>query len=79
MSDGLGLELLEQGLLAKYAGMMPDALADLTPEERHHVYKMLRLNVLAYPVETLAVSGNFTESVELRTLQLAQIYVSLNL
>jgi hypothetical protein len=33
------LELLEQRLLAKYAGMMPHALDALTPEERRRVYK----------------------------------------
>jgi hypothetical protein len=66
--DGLGLELFEHRLLAKYAGMMPDALDDLTPEERRRVYEMLRLNVLAYLDETLDVSVTLTDGEELRTL-----------
>ncbi len=63
------MELLEHGLLAKYAGMMPDALDDLTPEERCRVYEMLRLNVLAYLDETLDVSVTLTDGEELRTLE----------
>jgi hypothetical protein len=71
------LELLEQGLLAKYAGMMPAAVDDLapeerTPEERHRVYKMLRLNVLAYLDGTLDVSVTLTDGEELWTLRLTQ-------
>jgi hypothetical protein len=66
------LELLEHGLLAKYAGMMPDALDDLTPEERRRVYKMLRLNVLAYLDETLDVSVTLTDGEDLGTLGLTQ-------
>jgi hypothetical protein len=62
------LELFEHRLLAKYAGMMPDALDDLTPEERRRVYEMLRLNVLAYLDETLDVSVTLTDGEELRTL-----------
>jgi hypothetical protein len=31
----------------------PDVLDALAPEERHHVYKMLQLKVLAYPDGTL--------------------------
>jgi uncharacterized membrane protein YccC len=30
------------------AGTVPEALDDLSPEERHQIYKMLRLEVLAY-------------------------------
>ena len=33
----------------------------LTPEERHHVYRMLQLDVLIHPVDTLEVSGAFAE------------------
>lgn len=32
-------------LLESYAGMVPEALDGLSPEERHHVYKMMRLRV----------------------------------
>ena len=35
-------------LLDHYAAMAPEALSSLTPEERHQVYKMLRLKVIAH-------------------------------
>jgi site-specific DNA recombinase len=44
------IERLEQDkglLLDYYAGMAPEALKSLTPEERHQVYKILRLKVIA--------------------------------
>lgn len=44
------IERLEQDkdlLLDHYAGMAPEALSSLTPEERHQVYKTLRLKVIA--------------------------------
>jgi site-specific DNA recombinase len=44
------IEQLEQDkglLLDYYAGMAPEALRSLTPEERHQVYKILRLKVIA--------------------------------
>jgi len=40
-----------------YAGAVPGSLDDLGPEERHQVYKMLRLEVLAYADKSLEVSG----------------------
>lgn len=42
------IESLEQdksSLLESYATMVPDALANLSGEERHHIYQMLRLKV----------------------------------
>jgi hypothetical protein len=51
------LEQDQEALLERYAGAMPEALETLTPEERHRVYKMLRLKVLAYPDARLEVSG----------------------
>jgi hypothetical protein len=44
-------------LMERYAGAVPEALENLTPEERHRVYKMLRLKVLAYPDSHLDVNG----------------------
>jgi hypothetical protein len=41
------------------AGIAPTALDSLAPEERHHVYKMLRLKVVAHSDEALEVSGAF--------------------
>jgi hypothetical protein len=44
-------------VMEHYAGTVPEALDDLSPEERHKIYKMLRLEVLAYPDKSLEVSG----------------------
>jgi len=44
------VEQLERGkvaVLEAYAGMAPEALASLTPEERHRVYDTLKLRVVA--------------------------------
>jgi len=43
-------------LLRSYSEVGPEALESLTPEERHRVYRMLRLRVAAHADETLAVS-----------------------
>ena len=54
------LEELEQNretLLDYYAGMMPEALDELTGEERHHVYKMLKLEVATGPNGQIEVAG----------------------
>ena len=37
--------------------MAPEALESLTPEERHQVYKMLRIRAIAHVDGTLEVSG----------------------
>jgi hypothetical protein len=42
------------GLLAK---MAPKALDALSPEERHRLYRMLRLRAAANPDQSLEVSG----------------------
>jgi hypothetical protein len=44
-------------LLGSYAGMAPMALASLSTEERHGVYKMLKLRLEAFPARTCLVSG----------------------
>ena len=51
------LEHDRDALLERYAGMVPEALESVGPEERHRIYKMLRLKVLAYPEARLLVSG----------------------
>jgi site-specific DNA recombinase len=51
------LEHDRDALLERYAGMVPEALDSLGPEERHRIYKMLRLKVLVYPEAHLEVSG----------------------
>ena len=60
--DGHQARLRELGrgqdsLLESYTSMVPGAFDELTPEERHRVYNMLRLNVLARSDKTLEVSG----------------------
>jgi hypothetical protein len=59
------LEQLEQDkdiLLSQYANVTPEALDALTPDERHHVYKMLRLDVVIHPDEALEVRGAFGDA-----------------
>jgi hypothetical protein len=41
----------------RYAGAVSEAPGNLLPEERHRVYKMLRLRVLPYPDFRLDVNG----------------------
>ncbi len=45
-------------LLDHYAAMAPEALRSLAPEERHRVYKMLRLKVIAHLDGCLEVVGD---------------------
>jgi site-specific DNA recombinase len=46
-------------LLEHYAEMVPDALDGLKSEERHHIYKMLRLQVSVYADKPTEVTGVF--------------------
>ena len=48
-----------EAVLRDYAGLMPEALATMAPEDRHSVYKMLRLKVLVYPDGTGELRGMF--------------------
>jgi flagellar motility protein MotE (MotC chaperone) len=57
------LERDEETLLESYADMAPDALNNLAPEERRHVYKMLKLRVTAYPEVQLELSGILTNPI----------------
>jgi hypothetical protein len=56
------LEADRDALLDSLVGTAPDALNLLAPEERHHVYKMLKLRVTVVSYETLEISGVFGES-----------------
>jgi len=40
--------------------LVPQAPDSLTPEERHQIYKMLRVQVSVGPNETVEVTGAFT-------------------
>jgi site-specific DNA recombinase len=57
------LERDKDALLDSYAGMAPEALDTLTPEERRQVYKMLKLRVTAFPDARLEVGGVLTSAV----------------
>ncbi len=46
-------------LLEHYASMIPGGLDNLTPEERHQVYKMLRLNAIIYADGRIEIVGAF--------------------
>ncbi len=46
-------------MLESYATMAREALEALTPEERHQVYKLLRLNVYSRPDQPLEIKGIF--------------------
>lgn len=55
------IEALERdayALLASYEHSTPDALEALGPAERHHVYRLMRLEVLAHPDGSLEATGN---------------------
>jgi site-specific DNA recombinase len=57
------VEHLEQdanALLEHYASMVPEALDGLTSEERHRIYKMMRLNVSVYAGGLVEVTGAFS-------------------
>jgi DNA repair exonuclease SbcCD ATPase subunit len=54
------LEREKDTVIERYAGLVPEALEELSPEERHQVYRMLRLKVVAYPGDKLEVSGAFS-------------------
>jgi hypothetical protein len=49
----------KDAIMERYAGMVPDALETLSPQERHRIYRMLRLKVVAHPDDTMEVQGVF--------------------
>lgn len=62
------LERDKEAVLDAYARLTPDVLEALTPEERHRLYTILRLRVLAQPDGTAQVSGAFSDDGEICTL-----------
>jgi hypothetical protein len=61
---GEALQRLEHdrdALMESYAGMVSETLEDLAPEERHRIYKLLRLGVRFRPDWPLEVTGIFAE------------------
>ena len=64
------LERLEQNrnvLLEEYAGAVPETLGALSPEERHGVYRVLRLQVTLAPSGDLEMSGDVVPTPLCRT------------
>ena len=57
------LERDRETLLKEYAGLVPEELDELTGEERHQVYRMLRIQVFAFPNGDLEVRGVLREAV----------------
>ena len=55
------LERDRDSLIEHYAIMAPEALDSLTPEERHQLYKILRLRVMAHADRNLTAEGMFGE------------------
>ena len=51
------LERDRDALMERYAGMIPEALDALVSEERHRLYKMLRLKVVSNADSSLEVTG----------------------
>jgi hypothetical protein len=47
--------------MESYAGMVSETLEDLAPEERHRIYKLLRLGVRFRPDWPLEITGVFAE------------------
>ena len=56
------LETDRDALLDSLVGIAPDALDSLAPDERHHVYKTLKLRVVTHKDGSLDLSGTFEES-----------------
>jgi chromosome segregation ATPase len=59
------LEMDHDALLDSLVDVAPDAMASLTAEERYHVYKTLKLRVVAYQDDSVEVSGTFGESLDM--------------
>ena len=66
------LEELERDcetLMKSYAGMMPEVLDTLMPEERQQIHSMLRLRVSAGADGTVEISGVFGSDLSVCTLE----------
>ena len=62
------LERDRDAVLEDYAGRAPEALEAFTSEERHRLYKMLKLYVAIHPDRSAEITGAFPESADfLRT------------
>jgi hypothetical protein len=61
------LELSAEDLVRQYAAIVPESLDGISPEEKHQIYKTLKMKVLVNVEGTVAVetvSGEATESAQ---------------
>ena len=58
------LEHDRDALIESYAGMVGEALEDLATQERHRIYKLLRLGVRFRPDWPLEITGVFAQMAE---------------
>ncbi|MGI8539394.1 MAG: recombinase zinc beta ribbon domain-containing protein, partial [Rubrobacteraceae bacterium] len=64
------LEEMEEdadALLARFSGLVPDALDCLGHEEKRHVYELLKMRVECFPDGSVEVAGVFGEGLDVRT------------
>ena len=52
------LERDRDSLLENYAGLLPEAIDALEPDERHHVYRMIGLEAHVAPDGSLEIRGD---------------------
>ncbi len=57
------LERDRDAVLEHHVATAPEALDSLTPEERHHFYKMLRLKVHLFADDSMEITGVFPEPI----------------
>jgi hypothetical protein len=63
------LERDKDVVMESYVGMVPEELDELTPEERHQIYKMLRLQVIVGPDKPPEVRGAFGANIDFCELE----------
>ena len=64
-----GLQRDKDALLEYYAALAPEALDSLTPEERHRLYRLLRLRVIARFDETIELTGDLVSAADVSNLE----------
>jgi hypothetical protein len=62
--------------MESYVGMVKEALEDLAPEERHRIFKLLRLSVRFHPDWPLEITGVFAEVEEAAEMSLSKCKLS---
>ena len=60
--------------MQSYAGVAPEALESLAPEERYQVYKMLTVGAIAHVGDALEVSRALADHIGVSKVGTASIY-----